>query len=75
MAMDIRTDSSNQPYVEIDLASGQRIRVTHVPDGWPGGEVVRVQIRVENGHLHQGPDIPLENLGEVIQAMVELIRR
>lgn len=75
MAAHIETDSSDQHYVEIDMANGQCIRVTHVPDGWTGGEVVRVQIRVENGHLRQGPDIPIENLGEVIQAMVELIRR
>lgn len=73
--MNIETDSSNQHYVEIDMVNEQRIRVTRVPDGWTGGEVVRVQIRVENGHLRQGPDIPIENLGEVLQAMVELLRR
>ena len=73
--MNITHDSSGQPYIEVDMANGQQVRVTHVPEGWTGGAVMRVQIRVENGHLRQGPDIPLENLGEVLQAMVELIRR
>ena len=73
--MTIQTDSSNQHYVEIDMVNGERIRVTHVPDGWTGGAVVRVQIRDVSGHLRQGPDMPIENLGEVLQAMVELIRR
>jgi len=73
--MNIETDSSNQHYAEIDLVNEQRIRVTRVPDGWTGGEVVRVQVRTEHGQLRQGPDIPIENVGAVLQAMVELISR
>lgn len=75
MPQQTQHDSNGNSYVEINLIADQRIRVTNVPNGWTGGEVMRVQIRDENGHLRQGPDIPIENVGEVFQAVVHLARR
>lgn len=69
------TDSSGQHYAEINLSSGEVVRITHVPVGSSGHENIRIQIRATSGHLRHNTDIPLENFGEVMQAMVELIKR
>ncbi|MBF0274406.1 MAG: hypothetical protein HQK84_04150 [Nitrospinae bacterium] len=68
----MKTDSSGNRYIEKDMKSG-KVRVTFIEDGWSGVPSVRIQILDENGHLRQGPEIPVENIGEAVGAIVELL--
>src|SRR5690625_3604721 len=65
-------DRSGNRYIEKDMCSG-KIRATYVESGWSGEPSVRLQIRDESGHLRQGPEIPVANIGEAVGAMVELL--
>ncbi len=64
-------DSSNQPHDEVAIPGGA-IRVTYIAKGWTRRPCIRVQVRDADGHLKQGPDIPAEQLGEVLGKAVEL---
>jgi hypothetical protein len=66
------TDSAGNRYIEKDMVSG-KIRATYIEKGWSDIPSVRLQIRDEDGHLRQGPEIPVENLGEAVGAIVELL--
>lgn len=66
------TDGSGNRYIEKDMCSG-KIRATYIESGWSGAPSVRLQIRDDSGHLRQGPEIPVENIGEAVGAMVELL--
>ena len=68
----IETDKRGQRYVDIPI-EGAAVRVTLVPHGWSDSPCMRVQIREENGHLRQGPDIPLSVTGDVTKAILDLI--
>jgi len=65
-------DGSNQEYEEVALGESA-VRITLVPHGWNNSPCLRIQIRDENGHLRQGPDIPGENCADVIRSMVQLL--
>ena len=67
----MQRDSSNQPYEEIPIPGGA-VRVTYIEKGWTGGVCIRVQVRDGDGHLKQGPDIPVGQLGEVLGKAIEL---
>jgi hypothetical protein len=69
--MTIETDDSGQKYIEFDLTSGS-LRITRIPEAWHGGTALRVQIRQEDGHLRQGPDIPSGKLGKMFDAVLKL---
>jgi hypothetical protein len=70
----MQRDSSNQTYEEIEISSGF-VRVTYVPNGWDDSPSVRIQIRDENGHLRQGPEIPISAVGGVLGAVVNLLTK
>lgn len=72
---EVLTDSSGNEYIEIALANEEKIRVTMVPDSWTGGEGVRIQMRAVDGHLRQGPEIPASSVGDLVAAVIALIRR
>jgi hypothetical protein len=67
-------DSKGNDYREIDIPGGN-VRITYIQSGWADSPSVRIQIRDENGHLRQGPEIPLEAIGGVVGATVELVAR
>jgi hypothetical protein len=69
--MTIEKDNSGQEYIEFALTSGS-LRLTRVPEAWHGGTALRVQIREEDGHLRQGPDIPVGKLGQMFSATLKL---
>ena len=73
--MTIETDGSNQKYIEVVLENEEKVRVTLIPDSWSSGPGVRVQIRQRDGHLRQGPEIPAAQVGEVVAAVIELVRQ
>lgn len=72
---DMQRDGSGKSYIEIPLDPGGRIRVTLVEDSWVGGPAVRLQLRGDDGHLRQGPEIPAAAIGDVVGAVVQLTRR
>ncbi len=67
-------DSKGNKYLEKDLVSG-RIRATYIEKGWSGEPSVRLQIRDNSGHLRQGPEIPVRNIGDAVGAIVELLAK
>jgi hypothetical protein len=69
--MTVETDGSGQEYIELPLDSGF-LRLTRIPEAWHGGSALRVQIREEDGHLRQGPDIPSGKLGKMFKGILEL---
>jgi len=74
--MEIVRDSSGQPYIDVRLRLGEHVRVTRIAAGNPGYgcPTLRIQIRDAKGHLRQGPEIPLDVLGCVIAACIDLVR-
>ncbi len=78
MANKIGTDSSQQRFVDISEpihGHKEHIRVTFIPAGKAGYTVdsIRLQIRASDGHLRQGPEIPTSKVGEVYQAIIDLL--
>lgn len=67
-------DSKGNDYCEVDIPGGN-VRITYIQSGWAGSSSVRIQIRDEAGHLRQGPEIPLEAIGGMVGAVVELVAR
>ncbi|MBC2714853.1 MAG: hypothetical protein HF978_06025 [Desulfobacteraceae bacterium] len=65
-------DSSDQMFQEVPIPDGQ-VRVTYIENGWDDSPSVRIQIRDENGHLRQGPEIPITSIAGVVGAVVNLI--
>jgi hypothetical protein len=71
----IETDESGKKFIEVLLANDEKVRVTVVEESWAGVPGVRIQIRSIDGHLRQGPEIPITEIGHVVAAIIELVRR
>ncbi|WP_423908249.1 hypothetical protein [Candidatus Spongiihabitans sp.] len=70
--MNMQTDSSNQPYTAVECYN-KHIRLTYVKNsGWKV-PAVRIQVREGNGHLRQGPEIPVEIMGTVASSLIDLL--
>jgi hypothetical protein len=67
----VTTDGSDQPYVEFALSGGDSLRLTRRYAA-ARGEVVRIQIRDDSGHLRQGPELPLAQLPDLLYALGRL---
>ena len=70
------TDSAGQSYVDTPTLVDEHIRATLVTADRAGYGVdsIRLQIRDATGHLRQGPEVPLESIGPLVSAMIELLR-
>lgn len=71
----VKTDGSDQRYVEVDLPLKQKLRLTFIRSTWddevqPG---IRLQIRDEEGRLRPGPEVPINHLGAVASALVTIL--
>ncbi len=74
--MKITTDGSGNSFIESPLTSvSEAIRISLINPGWTGGECIRINIRDKKNHIRPGAEIPIENIEEVIAAMVRLVRR
>ena len=73
--MAIETDGSNQKDIEVPMDNGEKIRVTLIENSWATGPGIRVQVRNAEGHLRQGPEIPAAEIGKVVAAVVDLVRK
>lgn len=69
-------DSAGQPFVDIPTVKGEHVRATLVAAVRAGPRVdsVRFQIRNAKGRLRQGPDVPLDLLGDLFAAAIKLVR-
>jgi hypothetical protein len=73
-ALTVQIDGSDQPYIEVPwLADEHFIRVTFIANSWSGTGGVRIQVRQPDGHLRQGPEMPVESLGTVVSAVTKLL--
>ena len=72
-----KIDSAQNTYEKISTGGGWAIRVTRIPasSAGHGSESMRIQIEPPDRAPYLGPEIPLEHLGEVIQAITNLLRR
>jgi len=70
----IMEDGSGKKYIEVQV-NREFIRLTMVPKDQAGyGEdSIRIQTKEENGHLRQGPEIPLSLLGDFAKGIFTLI--
>jgi hypothetical protein len=75
MAMEAKTDGSHQRYVDIPSHGGEHIRLTFISGEKAGyqRDSLRIQIRAADGHLRQGPEIPLDILIQVLGAAGVLV--
>jgi hypothetical protein len=71
--MELKTDKSKHSYIEIPMEGGGKIRATYNPDSWYDTAAIRISIRRTNGRLLQGPEIPIEFLGDLVKATIQLI--
>jgi len=70
----VAIDSSGKKYIEVRLENDEDVRVTLVEDSWASGPGIRIQIRQRDGHLRQGPEIPVTEIGRVVAAVIDLLR-
>lgn len=77
MELPIQTDSSGHEFVDIPAPKEEHIRATLIPACAAGyGETsIRIQIRGTDGHLRQGPEVPLSVLPGLVAATIGLIRK
>jgi hypothetical protein len=66
------TDGSGNYFEKINI-NGGFVRVTYILNGWDNSPSIRIQIEEDNGHVRQGPEIPLSNIGDVVGAIVALL--
>jgi hypothetical protein len=73
--VDVQTDKYGNRYIELDRPLDQKTRLTYIPDRkWlEGRAVVRMQFQDADGHLHFGPEIPVDDLGELFQGIITLM--
>lgn len=67
----MKTDSSNNLYREVEIPGGH-IRVTRIEIGWDDSPSIRIQVRQGNGHLLPGPEIPINVLNNLYNAINQL---
>ncbi len=72
--MKIEVDSSKQSFIEIPMQNNEMVRITYIKDSWSGMGGVRLQIKESTGHLRQGPEIPVNIIGDVVSAVIKLIQ-
>lgn len=66
-------DSSNQSYEEVEV-NGAHIRFTYVQSGsgFECGPCIRIRVKNPDGHLKQGPDIPISHLPDCLRVMTRV---
>ena len=74
--MTVQVDSAGQRFVDVPVLAGAHVRATFVAadKAGCGEDAIRIQVREPNGHLRQGPEIPLRSVGPMLSAIVDLLR-
>jgi len=72
-----REDSNNKMCYDIDIAYGGKIVITYVPGNVAGWEQdsIRINKKSSENHVVQGPEIPINKIGEIFFAIHELLKQ
>jgi hypothetical protein len=71
--MDGQSDSRGNEYLEFDMTTEERIRVTRVAyAAWAGGPTLRIQKRRKSGNVVPGPEFPIAVAPSLIAAIKSL---
>jgi hypothetical protein len=74
--VDVQTDTSGNLYIELDRPRNEKTRLTYIPhQKWADQAVFRIQIRQADGHLRSGPEIVVEQLGDLVSGAIHLFNR
>jgi hypothetical protein len=74
--MELQTDDRGNHYIETDRPLNEKTRVTYVPyQEWAGQAVIRVQVRAAGGNLRSGPEIPIDQVGDFVASIIDLLSK
>ncbi|WP_342546273.1 hypothetical protein NST69_16605 [Paenibacillus sp. FSL P2-0089] len=74
MGHEIKTDSSNQKFVEIETVKGvESLRVTYVENGFTGKPCLRLNIRPHGRAPRQGPEFEVAHTPDLLSAITQLL--
>ena len=72
--MDSGTDSRGNQYLEFDMTTDERIRVTRISFAvWAKGPTLRIQKRRKTGNVVQGPEFPVAVAPELMRSIQALL--
>lgn len=74
MELEIKTDSSNQKYIEVETEKDQEsLRITYVIDGFTGNPCLRFNIRPHGKSPRPGPEFEVGYTPEILAAISKLL--
>ncbi|MDR6776274.1 hypothetical protein J2W98_000521 [Paenibacillus peoriae] len=74
MTHEVKTDSSNQKFIEVETVKGvESLRITYVKDGFTGSPCLRLNIRPHGKSPRPGPEFDLEYTPEFLSAITQLL--
>lgn len=63
---------TNERSTDVAIGHEHRVRVTLVPNGWPSVPCVRIGMFNAKNQYLRGPEIPLDKIGDIMQAIINL---
>lgn len=69
----ITTDGPGHPIINVSTRNNEYLRLTYVPVGYTGRPTMRFEIVDANNHRRPGPEVPIECMGEVLEAISKLM--
>ncbi|NUU62684.1 hypothetical protein [Paenibacillus agri] len=74
MSHEIKIDSSNQKYIEVETVNGvESLRVTFVEDGFTGKPCLRFNIRPHGKSPRPGPEFEIDYAPDLLSAITQLL--
>ena len=74
--MDSGRDSRGNSYLEFDMTTEERIRVTRIEHAaWAVGPTLRIQKRRKTGNVVQGPELPIAVAERLVEAIRSIVNR
>jgi|GEM_PF-6616837 len=74
MIHEVKTDSSNQKYIEIETVKDKEsLRVTYVEDGFTGKPCLRLNIRPHGKSPRPGPEFEIDYSPDLLSAITQLL--
>lgn len=74
--LDVQSDDDGNQYMELDRPEGAKTVVTYIPyREWADQAVIRIHIKTAAGRPTYGTDIPIDQLGEFVSSIIELLNR
>lgn len=68
------TDSAGHTFVEFDMSENEQVRVTYIPhQAWADGPTIRIQKHAYTGRVSPGPEFPADKVGDLIDALRDVL--